>query len=101
MPIIWINVEEVQFDVAFGAEEDLLASVGALADIVPFEFIGKTYQGSCDVEEIALGEMVFCYFFLLDGLLKGEVVVVDVAVEHLVFDAKLCIWIGTIIPSLT
>ena len=92
MPVIGVHIEEVQFDVPFGAEKYLLAAVGALTDIIPFEFVCETYQRFGDIEEVALGEMMLGYFFLLDSLLKGEIVVINVTVEHLMFDTKLGIW---------
>ena len=90
--VVGVHIEEVQFDMSFGAKEYLLTPVCAFADIIPFEFVCETYQGFSDIEEITLGEMVFGYFLLFNGLLEGEIVVVDVAVEHLMFNAELCIW---------
>ena len=37
--------------------------------------------------------MMFSQFLLLNGLFQGEVIVCNVGVQHLMFDAKLCIWI--------
>ena len=92
MAVVGVDIEEVQFDMTFRAKEYLLTPVCAFADIIPFEFVCETYQGFSDIEEITLGEMVFGYFLLFNGLLEGEIVVVDVAVEHLMFNAELCIW---------
>ena len=37
--VLFVDVEEVEFDVSLWAEEDLLAAVGAFGDVVFFEFV--------------------------------------------------------------
>lgn len=99
MPVLLVDVDEVQLDVAFGGKEYLLHAVGAFTQPVFLELNGQTDQGVGDVGEIPLREGVPGDLLLAGSLFQGEVVVVGVGVQRLMLDAELDIWVKRALPS--
>ena len=85
--MLWIDIEQIQFDMSLRTKKDLLAAIGSLTNIVFFKFIGKADQRFSDIQQISLWKMMFSQFFLLYRLFQGEVVVCHIGVQHLMFDA--------------
>ena len=89
MLVVGIDAKQVQLDMPFRTQKDLLAPVNSLTQTIFFELGSKVHQRFGDNDEIALGEMILGHFFLLNGLLKGEIIVIDVTMQNVGFDTQL------------
>lgn len=91
MLVLALHVEQEHLDVALGAEEDAVGAVLAERDAVGLEVGGEVEEAPHDVGEFGFVETAVAHFFLFDGLLDGEIVVVTVSVDlrvlyaHVVF----------------
>lgn len=89
--VLALHVEQEHLDVALGAEEDAVGAVLAERDAVGLEVGGEVEEAPHDVGEFGFVETAVAHFFLFDGLLDGEIVVVTVSVDlrvlyaHVVF----------------
>lgn len=87
VPVLLVNLKQVQFDVALGTEVDGRSAVVPVDDAVLHEMTGPLEQAPHDVDQFALGETAVHDLFPLHCPLKCEVVVVAESVQPLVLDA--------------
>lgn len=89
MAILFVVLKHENFEIALRAEKNLLTTIVGFTNAILLQFQGRPQQRLSHVEQIGLGEEVLGHLFLLDCLGEGEVVVVGVGVEFLVFDAEM------------
>lgn len=87
MPVVLIDSNQINFDIAFRTQKHFLNSIDAFADAIFFKFQCQIDQRLSDVDDISLCKGMIGEFFLLDSLLKREVVVVGISMQDLMFDA--------------
>jgi hypothetical protein len=89
VPIVLIDLKQEQLDEPLRTEEDVAGPELPNRYAIFLQVLHHIQQTAHDVEELALTKTTSLQFFLLNGSLEGEVVVVAVGVDLLVLYADL------------